>query len=264
MRRRPWFLATVVTVIAGYLTIPTLLVVPMSLSSGSTFQFPPPGWSLQWYERFFTSPQWLEAVANSFQVAAMAAPAATVIGTAAAFGLVRLSPKLRSAVLAVVMGPLIIPKILVALAVYGTFVGLRLSGTVFGIALAHTAIAIPYVVIAVTARLQGFEHNLVRAGLSLGASPFAVFRRVTLPLILPGILAGGLLAFATSFDELIIALFLQSPSATTLPVLMFNSVVYNIDLAVAAASTILVIVVSIVLMTAQAIGLRRSRKKELA
>lgn len=255
--RTGWGLKLAVVFIAFYLVVPTLLVVPMSFSAGSTFQFPPDGWSLRWYARLFTTPEWTESAWTSLRVAAIAAPLAAAVGTAAAFGIARLRSRTRAAALGFVMAPLIVPKILIALAVYGAFLRLRLSGTVVGIGLAHTVLALPYVVVAVTARLQGMDPQLQSAASSLGARPLSAFRRVTMPLAMPGILSGALLAFVTSFDELVTALFLQAPSVTTLPVRMFNSVVYNIDLSVAAASTILVIIVSAVLLGGQLLAVRQ-------
>lgn len=246
-----------IAAIIAYLIVPTLVVVPISFSAGSTFKFPPESFSLQWWQRLIESEQWLRAALNSLKVGAIAAPLATVMGTAAAFGLSRVAPEKRNRLLGFIAAPLIIPKILVALAVYGAFLTFRLNGTLIGIALGHTAIAIPYVVVAVLTRLYNHDHRLADAAKVMGATPWRTFRRVTLPLIAPGILSGAALAFVVSFDELVIALFLQSPATTTLPVLMFSSVVYNIDLAVAAASTLFVVVVSAVMFAAQLISLRR-------
>src|SRR5690606_23666540 len=138
-----------IAAIIAYLLVPTLVVVPISFSAGSTFKFPPESFSLQWWQRLIESEQWLRAALNSLKVGAIAAPLATVMGTAAAFGLSRVAPEKRNRLLGFIAAPLIIPKILVALAVYGAFLTFRLNGTLIGIALGHTAIAIPYVVVAV-------------------------------------------------------------------------------------------------------------------
>jgi len=260
MRRSP-VLSVVVWAVAAFLTVPTLFLIPMSLSGGSTFQFPPPGWSLQWYRNLVESSGWRDAVLVSLQVAAFSTPLAVAIGTSAAFGLMRLGRRLRVAGAAALSAPLVIPNILIALAIYGTFLQLGLSGTILGLVLGQTALAVPFVLIAVLARLQGYDRTLTAAALSLGASPATVFRTVTFPLILPGVVAGGVFAFVASFDELVIALLLQGPRNVTLPVQMFNAVVEAADPTISAASTVLVVVVSAVVLVAQIGWTRRSEKR---
>ncbi|GAA4551359.1 ABC transporter permease [Pseudonocardia xishanensis] len=259
MRTRP-FLGVVVWLVAGFLTIPTLFLIPMSLSGGTTFQFPPDTWSLRWYENLVQASEWRDAVFVSLQVAAFATPLAVVIGTCAAFGLVRLGKRLRALGTAAFSAPLIVPNILIALALYGTFLRLGLSGTLLGLVLGQTALAVPFVLIAVLARLQGYDRSLTTAGLSLGATPATVFRTVTFPLILPGIVAGGVFAFVASFDELVIALLLQGPGNVTLPVQMFNAVVEAADPTISAASTVLVVVVSAVVLLVQFGWMNRKRQ----
>ncbi|BCB89422.1 ABC transporter permease subunit [Phytohabitans suffuscus] len=256
---RPW-LKVYTVVVAILLVAPTLVVVPMSFSSGRTFQFPPKGWSLQWYERLFTSPEWTAAIFNSVQVGLFTAVFATVLGTTAAMGLARLAPRWRGPLNGFLLSPLIVPHILVALVVFAAFLQVGLNGTLFGIILAHTAMAIPFVVIAVTARLQGMDARLTGVAASLGATPFSTFRRVTLPLLLPGILSGAVLAFVTSLDEVVIALFLQAPGAITLPVQMFNSVTVQIDPTISAASSLMVVLVSVPILLAQVAGARRGKR----
>ncbi len=258
MNARPWL--KIVSVLVGlFLTVPTLVVIPMSFSSSQTFRFPPEGWSLQWYERLFTSPEWSTAILNSLQVGLLTTLLATTLGTAAALGLAMLGSRARGLATGFLLSPIIIPNILIALVVFSAFLRLSLTGTLYGIALAHTAIALPFVVIAVTARLQGMDAALQKAGTSLGAGPLSVFRKITLPLALPGVLSGAVLAFITSFDEVVIALFLQSPSTLTLPVQMFNSVTVQIDPTISAASSLMVVVVSGPILLAQVIGARRGK-----
>jgi putative spermidine/putrescine transport system permease protein len=258
-RLRPWLKAHT-TVVAILLTAPTLVVIPMSFSSGQTFQFPPAGWSTRWYERLFTSPEWTAALLNSLQAGIVTALIATVLGTTAAFGLARLRSRWRGAVNGFLLSPMIVPHILIALVVFAAFLRLGLNGTLIGIILAHTAMAVPFVVIAVTARLQGMDSRLTGVAASLGASPVSTFRRVTLPLVLPGILSGAVLAFVTSLDEVVIALFLQAPGAITLPVQMFNSVTVQIDPTISAASTLMVLLVSVPILFAQVASARRGKR----
>ncbi|MGN9910249.1 ABC transporter permease subunit [Phytohabitans sp. LJ34] len=255
---RPW-LKVHTGLVAVLLVAPTLVVIPMSFSSGRTFQFPPNGWSLQWYERLFTSPEWTAAIFNSIQAGLITALLATVLGTTAALGLMRLSPRWRGALTGFLLSPLIVPHILVALVVFAAFLQVGLNGTLIGIILAHTAMALPFVVIAVTARLQGMDGRLPGVAASLGASPFAAFRKVTFPLLLPGIMSGAVLAFVTSLDEVVIALFLQGPGAVTLPVQMFNSVTVQIDPTISAASSLIVVLVSVPILLAQVVSARRGK-----
>ncbi|MEV4511255.1 ABC transporter permease subunit [Dactylosporangium sp. NPDC049525] len=256
---RPW-LRVHTTVVAIILVAPTLVVIPMSFSSATTFRFPPDGWSLRWYENLFTSPEWTAAILNTLQVGAYTAVIATVLGTMAAFGLARLRPRWRGTVNGFLLSPMIVPHILVALVVFSAFLRLSLNGTLIGIILAHTAMALPFVVIAVTARLQGMDGRLPGVAASLGAGPVSTFRRVTLPLVLPGILSGAVLAFVTSLDEVVIALFLQAPGAVTLPVQMFNSVTIQIDPTISAASSLMVVLVSVPILLAQIVGVRRGKR----
>jgi putative spermidine/putrescine transport system permease protein len=256
---RPW-LKAYTAIVAILLVAPTLVVIPMSFSSARTFRFPPDGWSIRWYQELFTSPDWIASILNSLQVGIFVALFATVLGTAAAFGLTRLRPRWRGPLNGFLLSPMIVPHILVALVVFSAFLQVGLNGTLIGIILAHTAMALPFVVIAVTARLQGMDSRLSGVAASLGAGPVSTFRRVTLPLVLPGILSGAVLAFVTSLDEVVIALFLQAPGAITLPVQMFNSVTVQIDPTISAASSLMVVLVSVPILLAQVVGARRGRR----
>lgn len=256
---RPW-LRVHTLLVSVILVAPTLVVFPMSFSAAQTFRFPPDEWSVRWYESLFTTPQWTAAIINSLQVGIYTALLATVLGTMAAFGLTRLRSRWRGAINGFLLSPMIVPHILVALVVFSTFLRLGLNGTLFGIILAHTALALPFVVIAVTARLQGMDSRLAGVAASLGAHPLAAFRRVTFPLVLPGVLSGAVLAFVMSLDEVVIALFLQAPGATTLPVQMFNSVTVQIDPTIAAASSVMVVLVSVPILLAQVLGARHGKR----
>lgn len=260
MRRLIKPLHLTVFLIAGFLLLPALFLIPLSLSSGTTFVFPPPGWSLRWYENLVTDPGWLAAIGVSLQVAFGATLLAVIIGTSATFGLFRFSPRVRMLGTTTLISPLVIPNILIALAMYTTFIKLDLTGTLIGLILANTCLAIPYVIIAVSARLHGYKKSLTSAAQSLGASPFATFRQVIFPLILPGIAAGALFAFVVAFDELVIALLLQGPRTKTLSAKMFSAVIEQTDPTISAASTVLVVVVSVVILAVQ-LGLVNSKQR---
>jgi putative spermidine/putrescine transport system permease protein len=258
--RAPW-LRAYTAVVGLFLVVPSLVVIPMSFSSGRTFHFPPQGWSFHWYGRLFTSPEWTAAILNSLQIAVVTAVLATVLGTAAALGLTRAPARVRGAANGFLLSPLTVPQILIALVVFSVFLRIGLNGTLVGIILAHTALALPFVVIAVFTRLRGMDARLADAAAGLGAPPWSVFRRVILPLAMPGVASGAVLAFVTSLDEVVVALFLQGPGAITLPVQMFNSVALDIDPTISAASSLMVVGVSVPILLVQVAGARRGAGK---
>src|SRR5262249_2599223 len=230
-----------------FLVAPILIIVPLSFSSGSFFYYPLPGFSLRWYHDFFTSSFWLPSVRNSLIVGISATLLATALGTLAALGIWRARFPGRALLLALLISPMVVPVIIVAVGVYFAFAPLGLNDGYAGLILAHTTLAAPFVVVTVLATLSGFDRTLLRAAGSLGAAPFTTFRRVTLPLILPGVLSGAVFAFAASFDEVVVALLIAGPGQRTLPRQMFAGINDNISLTIAAAATML-IAISLVLM----------------
>ena len=249
-------LVATAVLIGAWLLAPMLVVIPMSLTDRRSLSFPPSGWSLQWYERFFTEEQWYGALLNSLQIAVLVTVLATVLGTAASFALIRGRFPGKPVVHALLLAPLVVPVVIVAIAVFAIYLRWRISGTVRGFVLAHTALAVPFVIITVTASLRGFDRRLEMAAASLGANAWTTFRKVTLPLILPGVMSGALFAFITSFDEVVVALFLQSPDIRTLPVQMFTSVTREVDPTIAAAST-MILVLTTALLTLFAVARRQ-------
>lgn len=232
-----------------FLLAPIVAIAPLSFSSGSFLQYPLPGLSLRWYQDFFTSPFWLPALGNSVIVAVAATLLATALGTLAAVGLWLAPFPGRGMVTAALLAPMVVPIIVVAVGVYFAFAAVGLANTRLGLILAHTALGAPFVVVTVQATLAGFDRTLVRAAASLGAPPWTVFRRVMLPLVVPGVASGALFAFATSFDEVVVAFFLAGPEQRTLPRQMFAGINENISLTIAAAATMLVLL-SVALMAA--------------
>jgi len=243
-----------------FLVVPILIIVPLSFSSGSFFHYPLPGFSMRWYHDFFTSSFWLPSVWNSLIVGSAATILATVLGTLAALGIWRSRFPGQALVLALLISPMVVPSIIVAVGVYFAFAPLGLTDGYSGLILAHTTLAVPFVVVTVLATLSGFDRTLLRAAASLGATPMTTFRRVTLPLILPGVLSGAVFAFAASFDEVVVALLLAGPGQRTLPRQMFAGINDNISLTITAAATML-IAVSLVLMVA--VGQLRRRSERL-
>ncbi len=237
-----WVFRAVCAVILAFLLFPTLLVVPMSLSPSNYLQFPPSGLSLRWYEAYLSDPAWLDATLFSVQIAAITTAVSTVIGTMASMAMVRgrfLGCELISAF---VLAPLIVPHIVVAIAVYLQFAPLGLTGTRLGFVLAHTALAVPYVVLVVSAALQRVPPSLEMAGLNLGAGRFRCFMEVTLPLAAPAILAGALFAFLASFDETVVSFFISGVEHKTVTRKLMEDIEFNLSPVIAAASTIFVVV----------------------
>ncbi|MBM3584365.1 MAG: ABC transporter permease [Alphaproteobacteria bacterium] len=242
-----------------FLVIPVLIVIPLSFNSEAFFTFPMPGVSLRWYDEFFGSERWMDAIKNSATIAISVTFLATSLGTLAALGLSRAGFPGRAAVMSILIAPIIVPVVISALGMYFFYNTLGLISTVPGIILAHTALATPFVVITVTATLTGFDHSLTRAASGLGARPLTVFFRVILPLILPGVISGALFAFITSWDELIVVLFIASPETRTLPRQMFSGIRDQISPTITAAATILILL-SIMLLTTVELLRRRSEK----
>lgn len=249
-----------VMLVMALLILPTLVVIPMSFTDARTFQFPPEQWSMRWYREFFTSDAWMSAFITSLQVAAVAAVAATVLGTAAAFGLDRWEFRGKEVIRQIILAPLIIPVIVIAVALYYVFLDWHLVGNFMGFVLAHTIIAVPFVVVSVSTSLAGYDRRLSLASASLGANPLKTFMRITAPMIGPGIGTGFVFAFVTSLDEVVISLFLQSPDIETLPVRMYEGVTSDIDPTVAVASTLMVLVTLLVLLSPELLRLRRTSK----
>jgi putative spermidine/putrescine transport system permease protein len=231
-----------------FLVAPTLVVVPMSFTASNALTFPPEGLSTRWYEKMLTDPQWSTGFTNSFQVAFSTAILATILGTLAALGTVRGRFPGRSAVQGIILSPLIVPVIIIAIGMFSLFVRWKIAGSLVGLVLAHTALAVPFVVVNVATSLRTVDRNLELAAQSLGAGPAQTFRRVTLPIILPGVLAGGLFAFITSWDEVVVAIFLTSARFRTLPVEMWEQVRQVVDPTVAAVATTLLAVTTTILV----------------
>jgi putative spermidine/putrescine transport system permease protein len=265
MDHQPWrrtyrarvALAATSLFVAVWLVAPIFVVVPESFNGARSLAFPPESWSTQWYANFFTDPGWNDALLTTLQVAAIVTVLATAIGTAAAFGLVRGQFPGKFVVNALTIAPIVVPFVIFGVGVYSAFLAWHLVGTVEGFVFAHTALALPFVVVPVIAGVQRFDQRLEDAATSLGANRVAVFRRVTLPLLLPSVLTGAVFAFLTSVDEIVISLFISSSTKRTLPVEMYNSITREIDPTIAAASTMLLLTTTLLLVFAALTGRTR-------
>ncbi len=249
-----------------FLIAPILVIMPLSFNAEPFFtftpemlSFDPAGYSTKWYQEFFSSSNWQQAVENSVIIAIFATLFSTVLGTVAALGLSRSVMPFRTAIMAILISPMIVPLIISAAGMYFFYSKIGLQGTHIGIILAHTALGTPFVVITVTATLVGFDHSLTRAAANLGADPVRTFFKVIVPLILPGVISGGLFAFITSFDEVVIILFVGSVEQRTIPWQMFSGIRENISPTILAVATLLILF-SITLLTTIEILRRRSER----
>jgi putative spermidine/putrescine transport system permease protein len=251
--------ATAVGLILLFLAFPIVVVVVVSFSSTDYLSFPPPAFGLRWYRSYFGSEDWLRPTWLSLAVAASVVVLATVLGTLASLGIARLPRVLRVVASALILSPLIVPVIVVAIGIYYAFSRYGLVGTPVGLVLAHTCLAVPFVVTSVSASLAGIDPRLEQAAQSLGATPGATFLQVTLPLIRPGVVVGALFAFITSFDELVVALFLSGSGAVTLPRRMWEDLRYSIDPTIAAVSTLTIVLTAGLLAGAHLLRRRSER-----
>lgn len=233
--------ATVVGLILFFLALPIIVVIVASFSTATYLTFPPPAFGLRWYEAYFGNEDWLKPTWVSLWVGGAVVVLATSLGTLAALGIARLPRAMRLFTTGLILSPLIVPGIVVAIGIYYAYSRYGLVGTPFAMILAHTCLAVPFVVTSVTASLSGIDPRLEQASLSLGATPRATFWQVTLPLIKPGVLVGALFAFITSFDELIVALFISGTGAVTLPRRMWDDLRFQIDPTIAAVSTLIIV-----------------------
>jgi putative spermidine/putrescine transport system permease protein len=241
-----------------FLLAPILVIMPLSFADSTFLIYPVPGWSLRWYQNLFGSGEWMRAARNSFIVAPSATLLATVLGTLAAVGLARVRFAGKGLLMSVLIAPMVVPVVVVGVSTYLYFAPLGLADTYAGLILVHAALGAPFVLTTVLATLQGFNHNLVRASLSLGAGPVPTFFRVTLPVIAPGVISGALFAFATSFDEVVVTLFLAGPEQVTLPRQMFTGIRENISPTIAAVATLLILFTTSLLLALEWLRGRRA------
>jgi putative spermidine/putrescine transport system permease protein len=249
---------------AFFLIAPILAIVPLSFNAESFFTYPMPGLSLRWYEEFFSSDVWQLALGNSIIVAIFATILSTLLGTLAAIGLSRSDCPARATLTAILISPMIVPivpVVVAAVGIYYAFAAAGLLNSLTGLVLAHTVLGAPFVVITVTAALSGFDQNLMRAAASLGARPVEAVLRIMLPLIAPGVASGALFAFVTSFDEVVVALFIAGSEERTLPRQMWSGVRETLSPTIAAVATLLIVFSTLFLATIQWLQRRADRQK---
>lgn len=290
---RTWhyFYLVICAMIFLFLIAPILIVVPLSFNAEPYFtftkemlSFDPAGYSTRWYDMLLTfgmanseatrdsswwadvwnNAAWVRATKNSVIIGIFSTILATALGTLAALGLSRSEMPYRRAIMAVLISPMIVPLIITATGLFFFYSQTGLAGTYFGIILAHATLGIPFVIITVTATLVGFDHSLTRAAASLGATPTTTFRKITMPLILPGVISGALFAFVTSFDEVVVVLFVAAFDQQTIPRQMWNGIREQISPAILSVATILVIISVLLLATMEILRRRSERLRGLS
>ncbi|MCF6273672.1 MAG: ABC transporter permease [Rhodobacteraceae bacterium] len=249
-----------------FLIFPIIIIIPLSFNAQNFFTFTPKmlaldpaGFSLKHYVDFFNNADWQNALRNSFQIAPLATLISVTFGTLAAVGLSQSHVPFKGAIMAVLISPMIVPLIISAAGMYFFYSRIGLQGTYLGVVLAHAVLGIPFVIITVTATLVGFDKSLTRASANMGAGPVRTFFKIQMPLILPGVVSGGLFAFITSFDEVVVVLFVGSAGQKTLPWQMFIGMREQISPTILAVATLMV-AISIVLLTTLEFLRRRSER----
>lgn len=242
-----------------FLLFPLLTIIPLSFNSGEFLHYPLQGFSWQWYAEFFSSVEWQRAVKNSIIVGFFATILATVLGTVAAVGINRADFPGKQILLAFLISPMMIPLVITALSLYLFYARFGLNDTYLGLVLAHAILGMPFVLITVSATLQSFDTNLIRAGASLGASPFRVFFDIIMPNISPGIASGAMFAFATSLDEVVIVLFVAGPEHRTLPRQMFAGIREHLSPTILAAATVLILVAGVFMLVLEFLNRRNAK-----
>lgn len=254
-----------------FLIAPIITIIPLSFNAENFFTFTPEmlrldpaGYSLKHYRDFFGNPEWQQPLWNSLRIAPVATLISVCLGTLAAIGLSQSHVPFRRAIMAIMISPMIVPLIISAAGMYFFYSRIGLQGTYWGVVLAHAALGIPFVIITVTATLVGFDKSLTRAAANMGADPVTTFFRIQMPLILPGVIAGGLFAFITSFDEVVVVLFVGSAGQKTLPWQMFTGLREQISPTILAAATVLVTISVLLLMTLEILRRRSERLRGMS
>jgi putative spermidine/putrescine transport system permease protein len=254
--QRLW-LYTVGALVLLFLIVPSLIIVPMSFSGSTLLQFPPESWSLRWYEAYFQSVEWRDATIVSLKAAVLTTIVATPIGVAAAYALNSGALRLAGFINAVLTASLIIPVILIGIGTFFLYARIGLNNTLTGLVLAHTVQALPLVVLTVLSGFRSYDMNQERVARSLGAGRLAAFWQVTVPQIRFSIVSGALFAYITSFDEVVVSLFISGGETTTLTRRMFSALRDQIDPTIAAISTCLIVLSVVLLSAVQLFGRKR-------
>jgi len=235
-----WVLITIAVIVAIFLLMPVLFIVALSFGSSQWLIFPPPSWTLRWYQEFFADPRWLASVWTSAKIAVVVTIASVSIGLLASFGLTRGNYRGSEVLRGLFLTPMVLPVVVLAVALYGLFLRIGLNGTFLGFVIAHVLVALPFSIISISNALEGFDKSIEDAAILCGASPWEAKFRVTLPAIRSGLFAAAIFSFLISWDEVVLAIFMASPTLQTLPVRIWGTVSQDLTPVIAAASSLLV------------------------
>ncbi|MCD8505049.1 MAG: ABC transporter permease [Burkholderiaceae bacterium] len=249
-----------------FLMLPILIIIPLSFNAEPYFTFTegmlaldPAAYSTRWYAEILTDLKWTLAIQNSFIIGIASAIVATILGTIAAVGLASPVMPFKRLITALLISPMIVPLIIIAAGMFFFYTRFNLVGTYTGLIIAHAALGVPFVIITVTATLAGFDRSLYNAAVGMGASPTRALWDITVPLIRPGVISGGLFAFVTSFDEVVVVLFLAGPEQRTIPRQMFSGLREQINPTILAVATLLILLSVALLITLELLRRRNER-----
>ncbi|AAK65093.1 ABC transporter permease [Sinorhizobium meliloti] len=236
----------------AFLLLPILFIAVLSFGSSQWLIFPPPGWTLRWYQELLEDPRWLDSAWTSFRIAIIVTVLSVLLGLVTSFGLNRGRFLFREALKALFLTPMILPVVVLAVALYAFFLQIGLNGTLTGFVISHLVLALPFSILSITNALEGFDKSIEDAAVLCGASPFEAKIRVTLPAISHGVFSAAIFSFLTSWDEVVVAIFMASPTLQTLPVKVWSTLRQDLTPVVAAASTLLILL-TVLLMVLVAI-----------
>ncbi|MDQ0219859.1 ABC transporter permease [Peribacillus cavernae] len=235
------WLKIIVGIILLALIAPIFVVIPVSFTSSSFFEFPLPGYSAKWYVGFWENGEWIDSLLRSIYIAIFASALSTALGTMAAVAVTKLAFWGKKLFMSFMIAPMIIPVVILGIALYHSFAPLKLTNSFLGLVLGHAVLGIPIVFVMMIASLKGIDRNLELAAMGLGSTPIGAFFKVTVPLIRPAVLSGYLFAFIASLDEVVVTIFLAGAKTKTLPVVMWENLRSQIDPTMAAVSSILIV-----------------------
>lgn len=253
-----WVLVTITVLVAAFLLLPVIFIAALSFGSSQWLVFPPPAWTTRWYTELFADPRWFGAALNSLEIATVVMVLSVVIGFLAALGLNRGTFIGKEVLRALFLTPMIMPVVVLAVALYAFFLKIGLAGTTFGFIIAHLVIALPFAIISIGNALEGFDQSVENAAILCGASPWQARLRITVPAISHGIFGAAIFSFLASWDEVVLAIFMATPTLQTLPVKIWGTLRQDLTPVIAAASTLLILF-TVVLMVIAAL-VRKGRK----
>jgi putative spermidine/putrescine transport system permease protein len=231
----------------AFLVLPVAVVAVMSFTNQMYLTFPPTGWATKWYTEVWNTPRWFLALWNSGAIALPVALLSVILGTLTALAVARSGMRWPRLVAALIVAPLMLPHVIIAIGLYPTMLDLGLASTYIAVIIGHTVVATPFVFTTVSASLQSYDHALELAAMTMGANPWRAFWRVTFPMVRASMATGGVFAFAVSFDELMLSLFLTSPRTITLPRLLWEHLAQEVTPAIAAVATVILAITLVLL-----------------